>query len=95
MDIAEVFITAGGLLFTAVFAGFLFGPKQAGEAKVSGDVQEVAVRIKGGYSGSDPLQQGGAATSPPPSGHRGPAPARPRRQRLLMGASTDGAAPVG
>jgi P-type Cu+ transporter len=50
MGIAEILVTAGGLVLVAALAWFLFGPKRAGEAKVTGDVQEVAVRIKGGYS---------------------------------------------
>ena len=50
MGIAEILVTAGGLVLVAALAWFFFGPKRAGEAKVTGDIQEVAVRIKGGYS---------------------------------------------
>jgi Cu+-exporting ATPase len=50
MGIAEILVTAGGLVLVAALAWFFFGPKRAGEAKVTGEVQEVAVRIKGGYS---------------------------------------------
>jgi Cu+-exporting ATPase len=50
MGVAEILVTAGGLGLVAALAWFFFGPKRAGEAKVTGDVQEVAVRIKGGYS---------------------------------------------
>jgi Cu+-exporting ATPase len=50
MGIAEILVTAGGLVLVAALAWFFFGPKHAGQAKVTGDVQEVAVRIKGGYS---------------------------------------------
>jgi Cu+-exporting ATPase len=50
MGIAEILVTAGGLVLVALLAWFFFGPKRAGEAKVTGEVQEVAVRIKGGYS---------------------------------------------
>jgi P-type Cu+ transporter len=50
MGVAEILVTAGGLVLLAALVWFFFGPKQAGEAKLTGDVQEVAVRIKGGYS---------------------------------------------
>jgi P-type Cu+ transporter len=50
MGIAEILVTTGGLMLVLVLAWFFFGPKRAGEAKVTGEVQEVAVRIKGGYS---------------------------------------------
>jgi P-type Cu+ transporter len=50
MGIAEILVTAGGLVLVFVLGWFFFGPKRAGEAKVTGEVQEVAVRIKGGYS---------------------------------------------
>jgi P-type Cu+ transporter len=50
MGIAEVLVTAGGALSIALLAWFFFGPKRASEAELRGDVQEVEVRVKGGYS---------------------------------------------
>jgi Cu+-exporting ATPase len=50
MGIAEVLVTAGGALSIALLAWFFFGPKRAGEAELRGGVQEVEVRVKGGYA---------------------------------------------
>lgn len=50
MDIAQTLITAGGALSIAALAWFFFGPKRAGETELRGDVQEVEIRVKGGYS---------------------------------------------
>jgi Cu+-exporting ATPase len=50
MGIAEVLVTAGGALSIAFLAWFFFGPKRAGEADVRGGVQEVEIRVKGGYA---------------------------------------------
>src|ERR671919_170481 len=50
MGIAEILVTASGLVLVAALAWFFFGPKQAGQAKLTGEVQEVAIRVKGGYS---------------------------------------------
>jgi Cu+-exporting ATPase len=50
MGVAEVLVSAGGLVAIAGLAWFFFGPKQAGEAELRGEVQEVGIRVKGGYS---------------------------------------------
>ena len=50
MDLAEIFVTAGGLLIAAALAWFFFGQKEARRAEMRGDVQEVEITVKGGYS---------------------------------------------
>lgn len=46
----EIAVTVGGLVLAAALAWFFFGPKEARQAALRGDVQEVAVTVKGGYS---------------------------------------------
>ncbi|MFQ5830979.1 MAG: cupredoxin domain-containing protein, partial [Candidatus Methylomirabilia bacterium] len=50
MSEAEIFVTLGGLGAIAFLAWFFFGPKQAQVAGMRGDVQEVQITVKGGYS---------------------------------------------
>ena len=59
MGLAEVLLTAGGILLIGALAWFFFGPKEAGRAEVRGEVQEVEVTVKGGYSpGAIRVRQG-------------------------------------
>ena len=46
----EIAVTVGGLLLAAALAWFFFGPKEARRATLRGNVQEVEVTVKGGYS---------------------------------------------
>jgi len=46
----EIAVTVAGLGMIAGLARFFFGPKQAGEAAMRGEVQEVELTVKGGYS---------------------------------------------
>src|SRR6266487_7158151 len=48
--IADLAVVAGALLLTAALAWFFFGPKKAKSAELVGDVQEVRITVKGGYS---------------------------------------------
>ncbi|UCB42574.1 MAG: HAD-IC family P-type ATPase, partial [Dehalococcoidales bacterium] len=50
MTAIEVAVTLGGLGAIAFLAWFFFGPKQAQRAQVKGNVQEIVVTVKGGYS---------------------------------------------
>ncbi|MDP2931102.1 MAG: heavy metal translocating P-type ATPase [Chloroflexota bacterium] len=50
MPIAEIAVSLGGLAAIAFLAWFFFGPKQAQMAQVKGNIQEIAVSVKGGYS---------------------------------------------
>src|SRR3990172_6791176 len=50
MPVAETVVTIGGLGASAFLAWFFFGPKQAQAAQVRGNVQEIEVTVKGGYS---------------------------------------------
>ena len=50
MNLADVAVFAAGLVLTAVLGGFFFGPKKARSADLVGNVQEVKVTVKGGYS---------------------------------------------
>jgi Cu+-exporting ATPase len=47
---AEILVTAGGAALIAALGWFFFGPKQARRAEVRGNVQEVEIDVKGGYS---------------------------------------------
>jgi Cu+-exporting ATPase len=47
---AEILVTAGGAALIAALGWFFFGPKQARRAEVRGNVQEVQIDVKGGYS---------------------------------------------
>ena len=50
MPVAEIVVTVGGLGVIGFLAWFFFGPKQAQTAQVKGNVQEIVVTVKGGYS---------------------------------------------
>ena len=50
MGPAEIAVTLAGLAMIAVLAWFFFGPKRVSEAEQRGNVQEVQVAVKGGYS---------------------------------------------
>jgi P-type Cu+ transporter len=50
MGVAEMVVSAGGAMLIAALAWFFFGPKEAGEAEMRGEVQEVGLTVKGGYS---------------------------------------------
>ncbi len=52
MPVAEIAVTLGGAGAIAFLAWFFFGPKQAQAAQVKGNVQEIEVTVKGGYSPS-------------------------------------------
>jgi Cu+-exporting ATPase len=50
MTIAEIAVTLGGAGAIAFLAWFFFGPKQARVAQLKGNVQEIEITVKGGYS---------------------------------------------
>ncbi len=50
MSVAEIAVTLGGLGAIAFLAWFFFGPKKARVAQIKGNVQEIEVTVKGGYS---------------------------------------------
>ncbi len=50
MSIIEIAVTLGGVAAIALLAWFFFGPKQAKTAQVKGNIQEIEVTVKGGYS---------------------------------------------
>ncbi|HSP08776.1 MAG TPA: heavy metal translocating P-type ATPase [Candidatus Dormibacteraeota bacterium] len=50
MNPAEIAVLAGGLAVTGLLGWFFFGPKKAHAAEQIGNVQEVTVIVKGGYS---------------------------------------------
>ncbi|MBA7516454.1 Potassium-transporting ATPase ATP-binding subunit [subsurface metagenome] len=50
MTAIEVAVTLGGLGAITFLAWFFFGPKRAQAAQVKGNVQEIVVTVKGGYS---------------------------------------------
>ncbi len=50
MNIAEIVVTLGGLGVIGFLAWYFFGPKQSSAAQVKGNVQEIVVTVKGGYS---------------------------------------------
>jgi Cu+-exporting ATPase len=52
MGLAELLVTAGGVLLIGALAWFFFGPKEAGRAELRGEIQEVEVTVRGGYSPS-------------------------------------------
>jgi P-type Cu+ transporter len=45
----EILVTAAGAGVVALLGWYFFGPKQAGEAAVRGDIQEVEIAVRGGY----------------------------------------------
>jgi Cu+-exporting ATPase len=50
MPVAEIVVTMGGLGVIGFLAWFFFGPKQSQTAQVKGNVQEIIITVKGGYS---------------------------------------------
>ena len=50
MSLAEIGVTSGGIAAIALLAWFFFGPKKARQAEVKGNVQEIRITVKGGYS---------------------------------------------
>ncbi len=50
MSIAEIVVTLGSVGVIAFLVWFFFGPRQAQAAQVKGNVQEIEVTVKGGYS---------------------------------------------
>jgi Cu+-exporting ATPase len=50
MNSTDFVVAAGGLALTGLLAWFFFGPKKARSAELVGNVQEVTVTVKGGYS---------------------------------------------
>jgi Cu+-exporting ATPase len=50
MNPADIAVVAGGLALTGLMGWFFFGPKRAHSATQVGNVQEVTVTVKGGYS---------------------------------------------
>ncbi len=50
MNVAEIIVTLGGLGAIGFLAWYFFGPKQSSAAQVRGNVQEIVVTVKGGYS---------------------------------------------
>jgi len=50
MPVAEIAVPLGAAGAIAFLAWFFFGPKQAQAARVKGNVQEIEVTVKGGYS---------------------------------------------
>ncbi|MGH3116272.1 MAG: heavy metal translocating P-type ATPase, partial [Gaiellales bacterium] len=52
MSVAEIVVSAGGVLLGAALARFFFGPKESSRAELRAGVQEVDVTVKGGYSPS-------------------------------------------
>ncbi len=50
MSVAEIAVTLGGVGAIAFLAWFFFGPRQAQAAQVKGNIQEIKITVKGGYS---------------------------------------------
>ncbi len=50
MTLAEIAVSLGGIGAISLLAWFFFGPKKARRAQVSGNVQEIEITVKGGYS---------------------------------------------
>ena len=50
MSPADIAVVTGGLVLTGLLGWFFFGPKKAHSAMQVGNVQEVTVTVKGGYS---------------------------------------------
>ena len=50
MEIAQLAVTFGGVAAIGLLAWYFFGPKQSHAARVRGNVQEIVVTVKGGYS---------------------------------------------
>ena len=50
MPVAEIAVTLGGVAAIAFLIWFFFGPKQAQAAQRKGNIQEINITVKGGYS---------------------------------------------
>src|SRR5450759_503113 len=50
MTPTDIAVVAGGLALTGLLGWFFFGPKKAHSTDLVGNVQEVTVTVKGGYS---------------------------------------------
>lgn len=50
MDVSQIIVTLSGLGLIAVLTWYFFGPKKTAAATMAGDVQEVRITVKGGYS---------------------------------------------
>jgi len=50
MNLADFVVIAGGATSIALLSWYFFGPKKARQAELVGQVQEVKVTVKGGYS---------------------------------------------
>jgi len=50
MDAVQLAVTLGGVGAIGLLAWYFFGPKQSHAARVMGNVQEIVVTVKGGYS---------------------------------------------
>jgi Cu+-exporting ATPase len=50
MDGSQLAVTLGGVGAIGLLAWYFFGPKQSHAARVMGNVQEIVVTVKGGYS---------------------------------------------
>ena len=50
MSEAELIVTVGGILLIAALWYWFFGPKKARQAEVVGNVQEVRITVRGGYT---------------------------------------------
>ena len=50
MSVLDIGATLGGFVAIVFLAWFFFGPKKARQAEVKGNVQEIRVTVKGGYS---------------------------------------------
>ena len=50
MSVLDIGVTLGGIVAVAFLAWFFFGPKKARQAEVKGNIQEIRITVKGGYS---------------------------------------------
>ncbi len=50
MDVSEIIVTLSGFGLIGVLTWYFFGPKKTAAATMTGDVQEVRITVKGGYS---------------------------------------------
>lgn len=52
MSLSDVLVIAAVVMAVAALAWWFFGPKPAAEAELAGGVQEIRVRVRGGYAPS-------------------------------------------
>ncbi len=50
MSVIDIDVTISGFVAILFLAWFFFGPKKAKEAELKGNVQEIRITVKGGYS---------------------------------------------